>query len=76
MRSILRPAHRWAAISLAAAAVLGVSTTAVATSANAPARLSPKARRLAKELGVDVTRLRGSGPDGEIAVAPMGFPTN
>ena len=31
-----------------------------------PARLSPKARRLAKELGVDVSRLRGSGPDGEI----------
>ena len=35
MRYILRPAHRRAAISLAAAAVLGVSTAAVATSANA-----------------------------------------
>ena len=31
-----------------------------------PARISPKARRLAKELGVDVSRLRGSGPGGEI----------
>ena len=31
-----------------------------------PARLSPKARRLAKEHGVDVTKVRGSGPDGEI----------
>jgi pyruvate dehydrogenase E2 component (dihydrolipoamide acetyltransferase) len=31
-----------------------------------PARISPKARRLAKEHGVDITRLRGSGPDGEI----------
>src|SRR5262249_42563509 len=31
-----------------------------------PARISPKARRLAKELGVDVSALRGSGPDGEI----------
>jgi pyruvate dehydrogenase E2 component (dihydrolipoamide acetyltransferase) len=29
-------------------------------------RLSPKARRLAKEHGVDVSRLRGSGPSGEI----------
>lgn len=29
-------------------------------------RMSPKARRLAKEHGVDVTRLRGSGPGGEV----------
>ena len=29
-------------------------------------RISPKARRLAREHGVDVTRLRGSGPGGEI----------
>jgi pyruvate dehydrogenase E2 component (dihydrolipoamide acetyltransferase) len=29
-------------------------------------RISPKARRLAREQGVDVTRLRGSGPGGEI----------
>jgi pyruvate dehydrogenase E2 component (dihydrolipoamide acetyltransferase) len=31
-----------------------------------PAQLSPKARRLAKEHGVDVTKIRGSGPGGEI----------
>jgi len=29
-------------------------------------RISPKARRLAKELGVDITRLKGTGPGGEI----------
>ncbi len=29
-------------------------------------RISPKARRLAAEHGVDLTNLRGSGPDGEI----------
>lgn len=29
-------------------------------------RISPKARRLAKELGVDISTVRGSGPDGEI----------
>jgi pyruvate dehydrogenase E2 component (dihydrolipoamide acetyltransferase) len=29
-------------------------------------RISPKARRLAKEHGVDISRLRGSGPEGEI----------
>ena len=32
----------------------------------ADARISPKARRLAKERGVDINRLRGSGPGGEI----------
>jgi pyruvate dehydrogenase E2 component (dihydrolipoamide acetyltransferase) len=30
------------------------------------AQLSPKARRLAKELGVDIASVRGSGPGGEI----------
>ncbi len=30
------------------------------------ARISPKARRLAQEKGVDLARLQGSGPDGEI----------
>src|SRR5437867_823808 len=48
------------------------ATTAAAAAAapepvpSGPVRVSPKARRLAKELGVDVSRLRGSGPDGEI----------
>ena len=32
----------------------------------AVAQISPKARRLAKELGVDVAQIRGSGPDGTI----------
>ena len=40
----------------------------VAAPAAAPTsgRISPKARRLAKELGVDIATLRGSGADGEI----------
>jgi len=29
-------------------------------------QISPKARRLAKELGVDVSKIRGTGPDGTI----------
>src|SRR5215813_13775063 len=29
-------------------------------------RISPKARRLAKEHGVDITRIKGTGPGGEI----------
>src|SRR6185436_1986132 len=36
-----------------------------------PVRISPKARRLAKELGVDVSRLFGSGPDGEIVASDV-----
>ena len=30
-------------------------------------KISPKARRLAKELGVDVTQIHGTGPDGTIS---------
>lgn len=34
-------------------------------------RISPKARRLAKERGVDLSLLRGSGPDGEVTTADV-----
>jgi pyruvate dehydrogenase E2 component (dihydrolipoamide acetyltransferase) len=37
-----------------------------ASSAPAEVQISPKARRLAKELGVDIAGIRGSGPDGTI----------
>jgi pyruvate dehydrogenase E2 component (dihydrolipoamide acetyltransferase) len=49
-----------------AAAVPAAAAPQADVTSSAPARLSPKARRLAKELGVDVSRLKGSGPDGEI----------
>jgi pyruvate dehydrogenase E2 component (dihydrolipoamide acetyltransferase) len=35
------------------------------------ARISPKARRLAKELGVEIASLRGSGSDGEILASDV-----
>lgn len=35
------------------------------------ARISPKARRLANELGVDLATLRGSGPGGEILASDV-----
>jgi len=52
----------------AAAAAGAASAAATSPAATAPTeiRISPKARRLAREHGVDVTRLRGSGPGGEI----------
>ena len=40
-------------------------------SAAATARISPKARRLAKELGVDISNLRGSGAGGEILASDV-----
>jgi len=56
-------------------AAVAAAPPAVAAPAEAapagPARLSPKARRLAKELGVDISRLHGSGPDGEIVAADV-----
>jgi pyruvate dehydrogenase E2 component (dihydrolipoyllysine-residue acetyltransferase) len=42
------------------------AAAASAPAQSGPAEISPKARRLAKEHGVDVTKLRGSGPGGEI----------
>jgi pyruvate dehydrogenase E2 component (dihydrolipoamide acetyltransferase) len=45
-----------------APAVVGVSPQSV----SAQAKISPKARRLAKEHGIDLTRVHGSGPGGEI----------
>jgi pyruvate dehydrogenase E2 component (dihydrolipoamide acetyltransferase) len=51
----------------APAAAAATATTAVAEpAAVASARISPKARRLAREHGVDIAKLRGSGPGGEI----------
>ena len=35
------------------------------------ARISPKARRLAKERGVDIATLRGTGPEGEILASDV-----
>jgi pyruvate dehydrogenase E2 component (dihydrolipoamide acetyltransferase) len=47
-----------------AAAKGAASATAAATQTSS--QISPKARRLAKELGVDTSGLSGSGPDGTI----------
>ena len=49
----------------AATAELKVGTTA------SSARISPKARRLAKEKGVDLARIKGSGPGGEILASDV-----
>ena len=49
--------------------------TSMSAAASLPAaeklRISPKARRLAKEQGVDLTKVQGSGPEGEILAADV-----
>jgi pyruvate dehydrogenase E2 component (dihydrolipoamide acetyltransferase) len=51
----------------APAATIAVPAAPVAQSA----RISPKARRLAKELGVDLATVHGSGPGGEILASDV-----
>jgi pyruvate dehydrogenase E2 component (dihydrolipoamide acetyltransferase) len=50
-----------------------VSVTSVVAEPSAvpSARISPKARRLAKELGVEIATVRGSGPGGEILASDV-----
>ena len=49
-----------------ASSVAAVSVAASEPSTPAAVRISPKARRLAKEHNVDLNQVRGSGPGGEI----------
>src|SRR6516164_3325318 len=52
----------------------GLAHSAPSQSAATPvvsAKVSPKARRLAKELGVDIAVLCGSGPEGEILASDV-----
>ena len=44
---------------------------AAATGSPSSAKISPKARRLAKELGIDLATVRGSGPGGEILASDI-----
>jgi pyruvate dehydrogenase E2 component (dihydrolipoamide acetyltransferase) len=55
--------------SAAAAPPLLVTTGAAVSGASAPkapGRASPKARRIAEEHGIDISQIRGTGPDGSI----------
>jgi len=45
--------------------------TASAQAASGKARISPKARRLAQEMGVDLSTVRGSGSSGEILASDV-----
>jgi pyruvate dehydrogenase E2 component (dihydrolipoamide acetyltransferase) len=55
-----------AAVLATAAAGASAAPAAAEPASAAGARISPKARRLAREHGVDIARVKGSGPGGEI----------
>jgi pyruvate dehydrogenase E2 component (dihydrolipoamide acetyltransferase) len=55
----------------AQAAPAAATSSTTSTTSAATAKISPKARRLAKELGVDVATLQGSGPGGEILASDV-----
>jgi len=49
----------------------GAAPVVAAPAAATGAQISPKARRIAKEQGVDIASLRGSGPGGEILASDV-----
>jgi pyruvate dehydrogenase E2 component (dihydrolipoamide acetyltransferase) len=49
----------------------GSATTAIASTESRERKISPKARRLAAEKGIDVSRVRGSGPGGEVLASDI-----
>ena len=66
-----RPAARGGSKSKTDAPAAPVAASASESSGMQSARISPKARRLAKELGVDITAVRGTGPGGEILASDV-----
>jgi pyruvate dehydrogenase E2 component (dihydrolipoamide acetyltransferase) len=66
-QSSIPPAARGKAETHAAPATASVTQAAAPQSA----KVSPKARRLAKELGVDIATVRGSGAGGEILASDV-----
>jgi 2-oxoisovalerate dehydrogenase E2 component (dihydrolipoyl transacylase) len=50
---------------------IGSSNGAIATATPLSVRAAPSVRQMARKLGVDLTALRGSGPDGRIVVEDL-----
>jgi pyruvate dehydrogenase E2 component (dihydrolipoamide acetyltransferase) len=60
------PFARTTTAAAAASSVVQCESAPGEAAARAGVQISPKARRLAKEKGVDITSIRGTGPDGTI----------
>jgi pyruvate dehydrogenase E2 component (dihydrolipoamide acetyltransferase) len=63
LKAVAAPSARATSVAPAAAKGAAAATAATQTSS----QISPKARRLARDLGVDTSGLSGSGPDGTIS---------
>jgi pyruvate dehydrogenase E2 component (dihydrolipoamide acetyltransferase) len=71
LKAVAAPSARATSVAPAAertasAAAKGAASASATAATQTPSQISPKARRLAKELGVDTDGLSGSGPDGTI----------
>jgi pyruvate dehydrogenase E2 component (dihydrolipoyllysine-residue acetyltransferase) len=69
--ALAHPATQGGRKNQAAAGASTASGAAVAESSAAAVRISPKARRLAREHGIDPARVRGSGAEGEILASDI-----
>ena len=58
-------------IATSSARPASAASAALVQQAGAGPKMSPKARRLARESGVDLSRIRGSGPDGAILAGDL-----
>jgi pyruvate dehydrogenase E2 component (dihydrolipoamide acetyltransferase) len=67
LRAVAAPSARAASVAPAAErGAVAAKVAAAAVPAQTSSQISPKARRLAKELGIEISGLRGTGPDGTI----------
>ncbi len=65
------PVARAVSSSKAEPATVTPQSTTSPSAATSSAKISPKARRLAKELGVELASVRGTGPGGEILASDV-----
>jgi pyruvate dehydrogenase E2 component (dihydrolipoamide acetyltransferase) len=65
------PSHASGAAPVSASSAVSAMPSVESATPAGPVRISPKARRLAKEHGVDIGTLRGSGAGGEILAADI-----
>jgi pyruvate dehydrogenase E2 component (dihydrolipoyllysine-residue acetyltransferase) len=67
LKPVAAPSARATTAGASGGAATAARTSAAPVLATTSAQISPKARRLAKELGVDTSGLTGTGPDGTIS---------
>jgi pyruvate dehydrogenase E2 component (dihydrolipoamide acetyltransferase) len=67
LKPVIAPSARATTAGASSGAAAAAKTAVASAPATASVQISPKARRLAKELGLDTSGLTGTGPDGTIS---------